>query len=846
MQKSPTPATSFGDLLKQHRLRSGESQEALAERARISASAVGALERGARLAPYRETVVLLADALGLSVGERVELESAAERARGRRPRGSDKLGRSTLPTRLTSFVGREKEIETIETLLGAHRLVTVTGSGGVGKTRVAVEVARRFDARGGETYFVDLSHVNDGSFVAGALASVLGIVLPNPGDSLKSLAAALKMREMLLLVDNCEHVIFDAAKAVTVLLRHCQRIVILATSRERLGIEGERLYRLPSLEVPATAPDTEDGALTYAAFRLFMERANSIESGIVFTGDRLGAVAEICRRLEGIPLAIELAATRLPSLGFAALNQRLKEHLVIASGARDVPQRQRTMLATIVWSYDLLSEQERTLFRRMANFRGGATLEAAEKVCADHRLPAKIVADVLASLVDKSLVNVTLEGRHGRYMMLESVRTFASSKLAEAGEIAFVAKAHARWLATLSERAEERYSQNARSRSMWLDEFGDEIDNARAAIDWALGSDDDDARVLAGSIVGGLRGLWISTNRYFEYRRLADAALKRLDIDRHPLVASRVMRGQLQAAEGSAVFPIATRAIPVFERIGHRRALISLHAQIALRCGLSGAFTEADNSIREAFGLAKDEHLESTRQYAELLQVRCCIRAHANRLQEAKHDFLEAANLRATIGEEDAVTELHWEALFAFVDGKVRDSVEFLQRCADEALSESISPAEPLADLAAARLVLGEIDGAETAAREAFELMRFAQLDYAWRALQHLATVATLRSRPLVAARLLGFVDTWCSQKGRIRGVFEHAGHRILMASLRDRLSGDTIAMLVAEGSLYDFELAVDNALDVPRGSSGLSSLIPREDILMTYPMPMGKWCEDE
>ena len=288
-------ATSFGELLKRMRLACGLSQETLAERARMSASAIGALERGARRAPYRDTVALLAAALELTDVERAELEAVADRARGRQSRtDAEPPEPPTLPTRLTSFLGRDREIAEIEALLEVRRLVTITGSGGIGKTRTAVEVAKRLlREQQSEIWFVDLSPLDDGALVAGTIAAALRIPLSQVADSARLLAAKLKARKLLLILDNCEHVIDEVARVAGPIVRGCPGVKILATSRERLAIEGERAYRLPSLPVPEKNPQSVAEACSYASFRLFMERATAIEPNLTFDATRLRASAEI-------------------------------------------------------------------------------------------------------------------------------------------------------------------------------------------------------------------------------------------------------------------------------------------------------------------------------------------------------------------------------------------------------------------------------------------------------------------------------------------------------------------------------------------------------------------------
>jgi predicted ATPase/DNA-binding XRE family transcriptional regulator len=804
---------SFGELLRRHRISSGISQESLAERARVSAAAISALERGERRAPYRETVAMLANALGLSNDERVEFAAAADRARGRGQRAvSEPRATQNLPLPLTSFVGRDDEIAEIKTLLESRRLITLTGSGGIGKTRTAIEIGLQLHGeRYEEVWFVDLSPLVDGGFVAGAIASVLGVQLAQAADPRTSLAAALKARDFLLILDNCEHLVDDAAAVAGAILHGCPDITILATSRERLAIGGEQVYRLPSLPTPVAFPPADDKACTYASFRLFMARATAVESGLELNPERVATVSEICRQLEGIPLAIELTATRLPALGLDTLNKRLKDHFLKTGGLRDLPERHRTMVATIDWSYALLSETEQTLFRRLAIFRGGVTLEGAEAVCADDSMPADGVAEILVLLVDKSLLNVMSTAESSRYVMLESVRAFALGKLTESGELTAFSRAHAAWVAAVADLADAMYKQIAPSR--WRRDFGAEIDNARGALEWALHTGAEDDVLLAGRIVGGLRGLWMQPERRVECRRWAESALDQLDAARHQQIVARLMLAYIQSIDGSAVFAAAERAIPLFERIGDRRGLISLHAHLAWEYGLRGAFAEAEAQIALAFALAGEERLQRSRQYANLLQARCLIRGLADRLGEARIDAAEASNLRSSLGYEDLRADFYWEAFFAFTDGDVQRCADLLQQSADHARAQSQSPAGPLSELAAARIVLGEIDAARLAARDALQVARSEQLASAWRAIQHLAAIAALQGDAHTAARLMGFVDAWCEREGGFRGYYERATYAALTAALRGELSQETIALLASEGAEFDYERAIDVAL---------------------------------
>ena len=315
---------TFGELLRQYRTAAGFSQEHLAGEARISAESVGALERGTRRAPDRDTVALLASALGLGDRERAYLEAAAKRARARAFRGNgfapEQAANRVLPLQPTSLVGRTQDLAAVSALLEQSRLVTIAGSGGVGKTRAALAVASSLPtARFGNIRFVDLAPLTDGAFVGRAIASSLSASLGDAATTLDNLVASLRSSRVLFVLDNCEHLIGDVALVVSTIVRSCEYVSFLATSRERLAIDGEAVYRLPSLEAPAQFPTTIERARNYPALDLFIQRATALDRTIAFTDSAAEGIGEICRRLDGIPLAIELAAARVSTLGIDAL-----------------------------------------------------------------------------------------------------------------------------------------------------------------------------------------------------------------------------------------------------------------------------------------------------------------------------------------------------------------------------------------------------------------------------------------------------------------------------------------------------------------------------------------------
>lgn len=802
-------AASFGELLKRHRVASGVSQESLAERARISTSAIGALERGIRRAPYRETVALLCKALGLSAAEQAELEAAAERARVRQSQAAgETLPSHNLPTRLTSFVGRSVEIVELKDLLAAHRLVTVTGSGGVGKTRIAVETAcQLLGDRFREARFVDLAPVQDGVFVASAIAAALDIALPEDREPLLWLASQLKTRDLLLIIDNCEHTIEFAAAAAGAILRKCPNVSVIATSRERLAIEGESVYRLPSLPVCAGDPATIEEARTYDAFCLFMERASS-EHEFTATATSLRAAAEICRRLEGIPLALELAATRLPALGLDGLNERLKGHFLTTPGGRDLPQRQQTLLATIAWSYDLLSEQEQSLLRRLAVFRGGHTLEAAAAVCADQSV-ADATPELVSRLVDKSLLFPTGDA-HRRFVMLESVREFAAGKLRELGEFDAAARAHAHWLATVADRAHDQLLKI--SHLQWLDQFVPELDNVRFALEWCLNSGADADVVVAAQVFGGLRTLWLRRFHYVECLGWSTSILARLDVASHPAVAARVMRAHVQSARGPAKFEAARRAIPIFEQIGDREGLVLLYATLASDYSRIEEVREAEEFIAKAFALADQANLEGTYCYVLLLEFRSQVNLRAGRLKESRADLADAGRLRQAMPDaRDKHFFLLWEGLIEFTEGNVERSVALFEAALAERAPVTSSLNYARDALAAAYLLLGNIDAAERTARQSLEDL-FDQSPPA--VMLSLAAIAAIRGHPRIAARLWGFAQL-APPDAFIAGSIRRAHYEILRSSLHEQLPAECIEALVSEGKQFDRDRATQEARSI-------------------------------
>ena len=418
--------------------------------------------------------------------------------------------RHNLLLQLTSFVGRERELAELAALLGGARLVTLTGAGGSGKTRLAIEVAAR---TAGQTrdgaWLVELAPVFDPQLVVKAVAGVLGVRERPRSDLLDDVLERLRESELLLVLDNCEHLVEACARLAEALLRACPELRLLATSREPLGVPGERVFRTGSLPVPAGG-DAPDAIAAAPAVILFGDRAAAVLGGFELTPDTAPVVAQICRRLDGLPLAIELAAARTASLSLDDLGSRLDDcFALLTGGARTALPRQRTLEATVAWSYDLLSERQRALFDRLSVFAGGWTLDAAETVCAAAGLEARHVADDLAALVDKSLVvRDAPAGGRSRYRLFETLRQYGRDRLREADETAAVRDAHLSWAVGLAEEAERHL--DGLDQAAWLDVLECELDNLRAALEWAIASRNAEAGLRLASITVGSLWTWRS------------------------------------------------------------------------------------------------------------------------------------------------------------------------------------------------------------------------------------------------------------------------------------------------------------------------------------------------
>jgi len=411
---------SFGEMLRDLRLQAGLSQEALAELAQMSASGIGVLERGVRRAPQRQTLDLLAGALNLSRPDRERFQAAADRAgNARRPRAREAAAavpNQNLPHAITKFVGSDGVIESLSKEASNRRLVTVTGTGGVGKTRIALEASYSLlNSFSDGVWIVELASIADPRLIAQRIGETLGVNASEPLQD--GWIDALAEKHQLLILDGCEHLLTSCAEIAERLLARCPRLHILATSRERLHVIGEHVFPMKPL------PEE-------LAIELFLERASFADAN----QDVRAAVRRICTQLDGVPFAIELAAARVPSLSLKAIAENIGQRLTFLRHNATAPGKHQTMEALIDWSYELLPEHERRVLEQLSIFGSGCTLDSAFSIRTGNIDDRSELLECLASLVDKSLVEADFNGDDTRYSLLQTTRDYAREKLRERGE----------------------------------------------------------------------------------------------------------------------------------------------------------------------------------------------------------------------------------------------------------------------------------------------------------------------------------------------------------------------------------------------------------------------------
>jgi non-specific serine/threonine protein kinase len=514
------------------------------------------------------------------IEEQVEREKAPE------------VKKHNLPNSTTSFIGREKEMKEVRDLFHKSRIVTLTGAGGCGKTRLAREIAFMLveEYKDG-VWFIDLSPISDPNFVSKAISDVLSIKEEPDKPIVDTLIESIKEKSLLILLDNCEHLIQECAEIVHKLLNTVKGIRILATSREALNIEGEVVWRIPLMAFPPGSDSIKDikEINQYEAIRLFVDRAGSSQPGFSLNPQNVSSVTQICQRIEGIPLAIELAATRIRHIGLETILERLEDHFkVLSSSSRVAPDRQQTLKAAIDWSYELLSEQEQLLFRRVSVFAGDFSIEAVEEVCSDTELKEENILTLLSLLVDKSLVIAeNQEDGSVRYKCLIPLHQYSLQKLIETGEEEKLRKLHLLYNLKI---AEEAYEEQFESQSKWLIKLENEHDNLIAALNWSDKHSPEEFIRLTGDLAWYWR---MHSHLQFGNDYLEKALSKAVDINEayaRCLMGLAIILNHLKHASDNRIIDLMTKSLSIFRKYKNHRDEAWVLSEISEINGMRGNY----------------------------------------------------------------------------------------------------------------------------------------------------------------------------------------------------------------------------------------------------------------
>ena len=709
---------------------------------------------------------------------------------------------NNLPQQLTSFIGREKEIAELKALLATTRLLTLTGSGGCGKTRLSLQLAAdALEKSADGVWVVELAALVDPTGVPQAVASVLGLGSERGTSLTRTITDHLRSRQLLLVLDNCEHLIETCATLADALLRQCPQVVVLATSRQPLGIGGERTYRVPSLTMPNPKRDVTPESLSqFESARLYTERAQLQRQSFVVTEENAPALASICYRLDGIPLAIELAAARMRTMSVEQIERHLDQRFrLLVQGSRAARPRQQTLRAVLEWSYELLADAERIVFRRLGVFIGGFSLQVAQCVVQDDGLTDWGVVDALAGLVDKSMIAIDpSDPQH--YRLLQTSRAYALERLEEAGETQALMRRHARaFVAVFESTWEERWQ---RTPAELFSRHRRDLENLRVAIDWTSRNDHEQEVALAGAAAW----LWCDSGLNAEGVSVCENAALHVDAETPAKVEARVLSELVRL--GQRILPIdaATRALDraralycgTSDQVGSYIALL----QQAHFLAASGDECGAGDAIEEAEALEKPSWPPRLRlQRLSALGWALGFTGPVARLFAIHKDMHDLARLAGSkFDEVDTGVHLVRDHVIAGrLDDAIHDGSQLVQQCRSSRLTESLAGGLlPYVGLAFA--LRGDLDEASRVLREAVPLGRLG--GSLWRVVDVFALVALGFGRTESAARLFGVGCTGYARRGHMRQIIMRTLHDDVLHRLTGEFAPEVLSRLIREGEL--------------------------------------------
>jgi predicted ATPase len=699
---------------------------------------------------------------------------------------------NNLPVQATSFFGRQADLARVEELLKSSRLVTIAGTGGSGKTRLALEAARNLigDHRDG-AWFVDLAPISDPTLTGSAILSALGVDQTGNEASIDVLIAFAKNRDLLLILDNCEHVVDEVARILAALLAKAPSVTTLVTSREVMNISGERVHRLGSLD-------------DAAAVALFADRARNVNASFELDDTTTPIVEDICRRVDGIALAIELAASRLRALSLPDLSKKL-ELRILAGGGRERQPRQQTMRALIDWGYDVLTDDEKRVFRQLSVFAGGFTLEAATGICGDGRFDEIALMDTLTGLVDKSLIALETNDSGRRFRLLELIRQYAREKLDESGKTEYTRSRHAQTFAALSDACYEEWDTDPRHD--WLLHYAKELDNFRSALQWTLVDGQDS--ILGARIAGGAGLILMRLSLLREAIEWCNRALSKGTFgDGSAEARVNYVLSMLYNNQGleSLILPAARRARDVSRLSGDSRVLVRALSQIAAQYPRTGTVEEATASADEAIALA--DEVNDRRLVAATL-MRCARVREAQDVGSMRDRFMRSVSLFKSLGrDEDTSRALFWWA-------QAEAELSEYDRAAEiglEALKISHSKFVIYVSIAGYYLALEDLDRAEPMIREALILAKDDERPVLNAfATGYIASIYGLRNS-VEAAKLFGFSEAVFAALNWTKEGYDIALFEELRARLSSVLGEEQLNRLMTEGAAWSQRQALYHA----------------------------------
>jgi len=710
--------------------------------------------------------------------------------------------RTNLPSRLPSLYGRDEDVDAIVALVREHAVVTITGSGGIGKTRVAQAVAARLVTEAATDYpdgvwWIELAALTDGALVPSAMAQAMGMRIEGERATALALRSQLAGRRALLVLDNCEHLTDDVATVIETVTAAAPVLSVLVTSQETIKAADEHVYRLGGLNIPP-AGDAQ-GASRSGAVQLFAARAQAVDPRFQLTENKVQAVIEICQRLDGIPLAIELAAARVPLLGVEGLRTRLHERFnLLTGGARVVLRRHQTLRATLEWSHGLLTTDEQTVLRRLGVFVGGFTLEAAQHVASDDRIDSWTTLDHLGALVDKSLV--LAEGNAiPRYRMLETTRAYALERLADAGEMQTTLRRHAEAILSLLQ-AFEHYDARWRVTGDIEPAAKVELDNVRAALEWTHNATEG---ALAVALAGVSYSVWWSSSHMAEglerclaLRSYVDAGVPTDAAARFWLTVADL--GIYSTRRES--YDAAVRAAALYRQLDHRQRQFGALTFAAVQGTRFATIVQTQAHIDEAARLEQPEW--PARQRAKLQFARCYWLARQGRLDEALASAQRQVDICSDAGAE--VAALYSMSNVALVESLLGRPLEALEHSREaiarlHAIGADAGAGHLYFPELIALLMLGRTDEAAVSARNGY--IRLLHEGDQHRMLLPIALLNALVGRLDIAARIVGFDEALHARTGENISIWAPLLHGRLDPLLTAGLGADERAQLIAQGA---------------------------------------------